>query len=235
MKEVEERSTYEPRPPFPQKLAQSKKSKINAEMYEVFKQVRINIPLLDTIKQTSLYAKILKDLCTVKRKINVHEKTFLTEQVSSILQFKTPPKYKDPGYPTITCIIGSQKVDQALLDLGASINLLPYTIYQQLGLGKLKPTRVTLQLADRSVKIPQGIVEDALVQVDKFYFPVDFIVLDTQPYHGPQPPVPVILSQPFIPTSNAIINCTENEVKEVDLIQTLSEDYFEKEFIHESM
>ena len=98
-------------------------------IYEVFKQVRINIPLLDTIKQTPLYAKFLKDLCIVKRKINIHGKTFLTEQVSSILQFKTPPKYKDPGYPTISCIIGSQKVDQALLDLGASVNLLPYSVY----------------------------------------------------------------------------------------------------------
>ena len=90
-KDVKERSTYEPRPHFPQKLAQSKKSKINAEMYEVFKQVRINIPLLDAIKQTPSYAKFLKDLCIVKRKINIHGKTFLTEQVSSILQFKTPP------------------------------------------------------------------------------------------------------------------------------------------------
>ena len=72
----------------------------------MFKQVRINIPLLVAIKQTPSYAKFLKDLCTVKRKINVHGKAFLTEQVSSILQFKTPPKYKDLGYPTISCIIG---------------------------------------------------------------------------------------------------------------------------------
>jgi len=67
----------------------------------VFKQVRINILLLDAIKQTPSYAKFLKDLCTVKRKINVHEKAFLTEQVSAIFQLKTPPKYKDPGCPTI--------------------------------------------------------------------------------------------------------------------------------------
>ncbi|XP_052177519.1 uncharacterized protein LOC127791578 [Diospyros lotus] len=216
--------------------------------------VRINIPLLDAIKQTLSYAKFLKDLCTVKRKINVQEKAFLMEQVSAILQFKTPPKYKDPGCPTITCIIGSQKVDQALLDLGASVNLLPFSVYQQLGLGELKPTRVTLQLADRSVKVPHGIVEDVLIQVDKFYFPVDFIVLDTQPHQGPQLPIPVILGRPFLATSNAIINCRngimklsfgnmtvemnvfkvakqpndEMELEEVDLVQTLSEEYFEK-------
>ena len=132
---------------------------------------------MDKIKQIPSYAKFLKDLCTMKRRVNVREKAFLTKQVSAILQFKTPPKYGDPGCPTIACIIGSQRVDQVLLDLGASVNLLPFSVYQQLGLGELKPTRVTLQLADRSVKVPRGIVEGVLVQVDKFYFPVDFIIL----------------------------------------------------------
>ena len=109
------------------------------------------------------------------------ERAFLTEHSTAIIQFKTPPKYKDPGCPTISCIIGSHKIDQALLDLGASMNLIPYTVYEHLGLGEIKPTRITLQLADRSIKIPRGIVEDVLVQVDKFYFPVDLVVLDTAP------------------------------------------------------
>ncbi|XP_026428296.1 uncharacterized protein LOC113324187 [Papaver somniferum] len=77
---------------------------------------------------------------------------------------------------------------------------------EQLGLGKLKPTLVTLQLADRSVKIPRGIVEDVLIKVDKFYFPVDFIVLDTQPVQNPDCHIPVILGRPFLATFNAIIN-----------------------------
>ena len=148
----------------------------------MFKQVRINIVVLEAIKQIPSYAKFLKDLCTMKRRVNAYEKAFLMEQASAILQFKTLPKYRDPGCPTIACIIGCQRVDQALLDLGASVNLLPFSVYQQLGLGELKPTRVTIQLADRSVKVPRGIVEDVLVQENKFYFPVDFIVLDTQPH-----------------------------------------------------
>ncbi|RVW77831.1 hypothetical protein CK203_054420 [Vitis vinifera] len=73
---------------------------------------------------------------------------------------------------------GSRK---ALLDLGASVNLLPYSVYKQLGLGDLKPTSITLSLADRSMKIPRGIIEDVLVQVDNFYYPVNFVVLDTDP------------------------------------------------------
>jgi hypothetical protein len=123
----------------------------------------------------------LKDLVTVKRKTNVPKKAFMTEQVSAILQCKLNLKYKDPGCPTITCMIGVNQIERALLDLGASVNLLPYLVYLQLGLGELKPTSMTLQLADRSVKILWGIVEDVLIKVDKFYFPVDFIVLDTEP------------------------------------------------------
>jgi hypothetical protein len=78
-------------------------------------------------------------------------------------------------------MIGVSQIERALLDLGASVNLLPYSVDLQLGLRELKPTPMTLQLADRSVKIPRGIVEDVLIKVDKFYIPMDFIVLDTEP------------------------------------------------------
>ena len=181
--------------------------------FEVFKQVKINIPLLDVIKQVPPYAKFLKDLCTIKRKVNIQKRAFLTESVSSIIQQNTPPKYKDPGCPTIACIIGSTKVDRALLDLGASVNLLPFSVYEQLGLGELKPTTIALQLADHSVKIPRGIVQDVLVQIDKFYYPVDFIVLDTHPNMHSSNQIPVILGRPFLATSNALINCRNGVLK----------------------
>ena len=77
-------------------------------------------------------------------------------------------------------MVGNSKLGHALVDLGASVNLLSYSVYVELGLGELEPTNITLQLADRSVKIPRGIVKDVLVKVGKFYFPVDFVVLDTQ-------------------------------------------------------
>ncbi|RVW18318.1 Retrovirus-related Pol polyprotein from transposon 17.6 [Vitis vinifera] len=113
----------------------------------------------------------------------------------------------DPGSPTISVMIGGKVVEKALLDLGASVNLLPYSVYKQLGLGELKPTAITLSLADRSVKIPRGVIEDVLVQVDNFYYPVDFIVLDTDPTVKEANLVPIILGRPFLATSNAIINC----------------------------
>ena len=86
------------------------------------------------------------------------------------------------------------------------MNLLPYSVYNQLGLGELKPTNITLSLADRSVKIPKGIVEDVLVQIDKFYYPVDFVVLDTEPIANEPYHVPIILGRPFLAIANAIIN-----------------------------
>ena len=90
----------------------------------------------------------MKDLYTVKRKLNVHKKAFLIEQVSAMIQNNRPPKFKDPHYPTISCVIGNSKIEKALLDLGASVNLLPYSVYEQLGLAELKPTSIILQLAD---------------------------------------------------------------------------------------
>ena len=159
------------------------------------------------IKEVPTYAKFLKDLCIVKKGLGIEKKAFLTEQVSAIIQSKTPVKYKDPGSPTISVNIGGTCIDKTLLYLGASVNLMPYSMYKQLGLGELKPTNITLSLVDRSVKIPKGIVEDVLVKVDKFYYPVDFVMLDTEPIASGPNHVLIILGRPFLATSNAIINC----------------------------
>ena len=107
----------------------------------------------------------------------MNKKAFLTEQVGAIIQCESLVKYKDPGCPTISMMIGGTCVEKALLDLGASVNLLPYSVYKQLGLGELKPTSITLSVADRYVKIPRGMIEDVQVQVDKFYYPVDLLFL----------------------------------------------------------
>ena len=200
-------------PPFPQALRGKKKASKQAGILEVLRQMKVNIPLLDMIKQVPTYAKFLKDLCTVKKGLGIDKKAFLTEQVSSIIQCKTLVKYKDPGSPTISVNIGGICIDKVLLVLGASVNLLPYSVYEQLGLGELKPTNITLSLADRSVKISKGIVEDVLVKVDKFYYLVDFIVLNTEPVAGGTNQVPIILGRPFLATSNAIINCRNGVIQ----------------------
>ncbi|XP_026384225.1 uncharacterized protein LOC113279773 [Papaver somniferum] len=192
---------YIPPAPFPQRLAKKKPSTY-AENLDIFKQVKVNLPLLDAIKHVPAMDKFLKEMCTAKRDASVHKKAFLTQQVSSIISQKYPVKFKDPGCPTVTCVIGIQTIYNALLDLGASVNLLPFSVYEQLGLGEMKPTRITLQLADRSVKIPRGIIEDVLVQVENFIYPVDFVILDTQPVSGQDINIPIILGRPFLATAN---------------------------------
>uniref|UniRef100_A0A2N9IMW2 RNA-directed DNA polymerase n=1 Tax=Fagus sylvatica TaxID=28930 RepID=A0A2N9IMW2_FAGSY len=186
---------------------------VTTEILEHLHQVKVNLPLLHIIKQMPAYAKVIKDLCTVKRKHHLKKTAFFTEQVSAIIQHKVPPKYKDPGCPTISCTIGEYLVERALLDLGASINLLPFTVYQQMGLGDLKPTSMTLQLADRSVRTPKGMVEDVLIKIENFYYPVDFIILDTEPTLHPNNGIPIILGRPFLATANALINCRNGRMK----------------------
>ena len=118
---------------------------------------------------------------------------------------RPPVKYKDPVCPTISVNIGGTYVEKALLDLGASV--------KQLGLGELKPTTITLSLANRSIKIPKVTLEDVLIQVDKFYYRIDFVVLDTEPVATGANYVPIILGRPFLATSNAIINCRSGVVQ----------------------
>ncbi|XP_026454318.1 uncharacterized protein LOC113355622 [Papaver somniferum] len=206
--------SFVPVAPFPQRLVQQKGSNQYNEMLEMFKRVNINIPFLEAIKQIPAYAKFLKDLCTQKRKYHVHKRAFLTEQVSSIIQNKTPPKFKGPGSPTITCTIGDHIIDRALLDLGTSVNLLPYSVYEKLGLGELKPTHVTLQLADRSVKIPCGrpflVTSNAIINYRNGVLNLSFgnMTVESNIFRVSQQPM----------------DFDDNELHEVNMIESLIQD-----------
>ena len=120
----------------------------------------------------------------------------LTEEVSAVLLRKLPPKLNDPGSFTIPCKIGDNDCEQSLLDLEAGVNLMPYTVYEMLGLGELQPTSITLQLANKSIKRSKGILEDVLIKVGKFILPTNFIVLDMKEGHMSSP-LPIILGRPF--------------------------------------
>ena len=184
--------------PFPSAMQRHKVRDKTLEILEVLKQVKINNSLLDMIKQVPAYAKFLKDLCTVKIRIKLSKNAFLTEQVSALIENKAMVKYKDSSCPTISVQIGDSFVERALLDLGASVNLFPCSIYKQLGLGELKATTIRLSLADRSIKVPRGVVENVLVQVEKFYCPLDFVVLDTEPLKNGMNYIPIILRDPSL-------------------------------------
>ncbi|XP_027157543.1 uncharacterized protein LOC113759177 [Coffea eugenioides] len=186
-------------PPFPYRLANTRKAEKEKEILDVFRKVEINIPLLDAIKQVPKYVKFLKDLCTHKRKLRGDERVAVGENVSAMIQRKLPPKCGDSGMFTIPCKIGNTPIRRAMLDLGASINVMSKTIFTSLNLGPLKETAIIIQLTDRMNAYPEGLVEDVLVQVNELVFPADFYILDM----GDEKSLNlshILLGRPFIST-----------------------------------
>ena len=128
---------------------------------------------------------------------------------SAIIRRLLPPKFKDSCSFTIPCTIGKLPLGKALIDLGASINLIPLSMMRRIGDLEVKPMRMTLQLVDRSIKCPYGVIEDVLVKVDKFTFPVDFVILDIEE----DTEVPLILGRPFMKTARVIIDVDDGHLK----------------------
>ncbi|KAM1648158.1 hypothetical protein ACFX2K_009595 [Malus domestica] len=184
---------------------QTKKEEAEKDILETFRKVQVNIPLLDAIKQVPRYAKFLKELCTTRKMMSTKEVVKVGENVSAILQRKLPPKCKDPGSFTIPCVIGNTRFESAMLDLGASINVMPYSIYASMNLGVLKNDGVIIQLADRSNAYPKGVLEDVLVQVNHLIFPADFYVLEMdESDHAPS--LPILLGRLFMKTARTKID-----------------------------
>ncbi|CAN6542669.1 unnamed protein product [Malus baccata var. baccata] len=193
---------YEPPMPYPERLKLKVKDQQLTDFMKTLSKVQINLPLIDAIKNIPSYAKFLKDVCTKKKKLVDFEKVILTEQCSAVLLHKLPPNKQDPGSFTISCTIGNSHFKRALIDLGASINLIPFSVFQRLGQGEIKPTSVILQLADRSVAYPRGIIEDLIIKVDNLYLPADFVILDMDE----DMQTPIILGRPFMATARTLID-----------------------------
>ena len=187
---------YTPVVAFPQRLQKSRREEQFSKFLDIFKKIEINIPFAEVISQIPLYAKFLKEILSKKRKIAEEGIVNLIATCSDIIQQKLPTKMKDPGSFTIPCSIGKYEFKKALCDSGVSINLMPLSVVKRLSLGELTPTAITLQMADRSMAQPEGILQDVLFKVGKFIFPVDFVIMqmeeDTQ--------VPLLLGRPFLAT-----------------------------------
>ncbi|XP_075483765.1 uncharacterized protein LOC142523917 [Primulina tabacum] len=207
-KVIEQRLLPKVNLPYPQRFKKKGLDDQFAKFLEIFKKIHINIPFADALEQMPNYAKFIKDVMSKKRKLQEFETVKLTEECSAILQRKLPQKLKDPGSFTIPCVIGDSRVNRALCDLGASINLMPFSIYRTLELGEVKPSTITLQLADRSLTYPRGIIEDVLVKVDKFIFPADFVILDMEEDQE----TPLIFVRPFLATGKALIDVHKGEL-----------------------
>ena len=198
----QESRIYTPTPPFPHRIKRKKEEAHFEKFMDIFKKIHINIPLVEVLKQMPNYVKFLKDVLTNRRKFEEFKVVPLNEECSAILKNKIPLKDKDPGSFTIPISIGGKKLGRALCDLGSSINLMPLSIYKKLGIGEARPTTVALQLAGRSFTHPEGKIEDILIQVDKFIFPADFIILDYEADHD----VPIILERPFLKTGRTLVD-----------------------------
>ncbi|GJS00255.1 reverse transcriptase domain-containing protein [Tanacetum coccineum] len=177
--------------------------------YEIFRRIRVSkLAIADALIAQPKFASTLKTLIGNKEKLSEMARTPLNENCSAVILNKLPKKLGDPGRFLIPCEFSGINTCNALADLGASINLMPYSVWKTLSLSELTPTCMTLELADRSISEPIGIAEDVYVTVGKFQFPADFVVVDFEP----DPRVPLILGRSFLKTSRALIDVYEGEI-----------------------
>ncbi|XP_075082210.1 uncharacterized protein LOC142166788 [Nicotiana tabacum] len=175
----------------------------------MLKQIQVNIPLIDALREMPGYAKMMKDLMSRKFDFQDLANVTLTQTCSAVVSRPIAKNLSGPRSFTIPCTIGSYAFSKSLCYLGASINLMPLSIYKKLGIGRARPTSMLLQLADRTVKRPSGILDDVLVQVGKFMFPTDFVILDCKVDEE----IPIILGRSFLATGRARIDCETGELK----------------------
>ncbi|RDX97365.1 hypothetical protein CR513_19861, partial [Mucuna pruriens] len=198
--------------PFPSRPTSARKLESDDELLKMFRKVEINIPLLDAVKQIPKYVKFLKKLCVHKRK-----KMKGSTEIGGVLSVLTknenftkgalalPKKCRDPEIFYIPCTIGECTFVDAKLDLGASINVMPVSIYRALNFGDLEPTGMTIQLANKSIVQPLGILEDDLVQVNELIFPADFYELDMEDETSEKEST-LILGRPLLMTARTKID-----------------------------
>nr|GEY49607.1 reverse transcriptase domain-containing protein [Tanacetum cinerariifolium]GEY49693.1 reverse transcriptase domain-containing protein [Tanacetum cinerariifolium] len=208
---VHQRDPIHPNIPYPSRMhKQKQQEKDEVQIYkfwQMFKQLHINITLADTLILIPKYQKMLKALLSNKDKLLEMANTSLNENCSAVILKKLLEKLGDPGKFLIPCIFSELKC-KALADLGACINLMPLSVWKNLGLPELISTRMTLELANRAICTPARIARDVFVLVGKFTFPADFFILD----YESDPRVLLILGRPFLRTTRALIDVHGEEM-----------------------
>ncbi|GJS72942.1 reverse transcriptase domain-containing protein [Tanacetum coccineum] len=206
------KSLPKPNIPYPSRRddqkSRDKASNQMEKIFQIFQDLRFDISFADALLLMPRFAPTIKSLLMNKEKLLELAKIPLNENCSAMLLKKLPKKLGDPGKFLIPCNFLGMDVCHALADLGASINLMPLSIWKKLSLPDLTPTRMTLELADRSITRPKGLAEDIFVKVRNFHFPTDFVVFDLEA----DPRVPIILGRSFLRTSRALIDVYEGEL-----------------------
>nr|GEX10882.1 reverse transcriptase domain-containing protein [Tanacetum cinerariifolium] len=178
------------------------------KFFQIFPDLHFDISFADALLLMPKFASTIKSLLANKNKLFELAKILLKENFSAMLLKKLLEKLGDPGKFLLPCDFPGMDVCHALADLGASINLMPLFIWKNLSLPELTPTRMTLELTDRSITRPKGVAEDVFVKVGKFYFPIDFVVV----YFEADPRVPLILGRSFLRTGRALIDVYGEEI-----------------------
>ncbi|GKB52585.1 reverse transcriptase domain-containing protein [Tanacetum coccineum] len=230
-------NSYQSKLPYPERMKVRENDKPSAQhnrFLKMFKQLRLEIGLKDALVEMPKFNKWLSSLLRNKEKLEEIAITTVNAECSAIIMNKVPEKLEDPGKFLIPCALQELDRTSALADSGVSINLLPHSIYKQLGLGALTPTRMILELAKCSVTHPMGIAKDVVVRVDGFTFLADFVVVN----FVPDPRVPIILRRPFLRTAKALIDLYEETLtlrvgkEELVYYADKSEKNKEKKFVH---
>ncbi|GJW58479.1 reverse transcriptase domain-containing protein, partial [Tanacetum coccineum] len=232
-----EPNSYQPKLSYPERMKVRENDKPSAQhsrFLKMFKQLCLEIGLKDALVEMPKFNKWLSSLLRNKEKLEEIAITTVNAECSAIIMNKVPEKLEDPGKFLIPCALQELDRTNALADSGASINLLPHSIYKKLGLGDLTPTRMTLELANRSITHPMGIAEDVVVRVDGFTFLADFVVVNFEP----DPRVPIILERPFLRTAKALIDLYDEKLtlrvgkEELVYYANKSEKNKDKNFVH---
>ncbi|GKC04788.1 reverse transcriptase domain-containing protein [Tanacetum coccineum] len=205
-KEDPKPNSHKPKIHYPSRLDKIKLLDKNdvqiSKFLKILKQLHFDISLMDALTQIPKYHKVLKELLKDKEILEELESTLINVECSAILLNKVLKKLGDPKKFLIPCILQDLEVCNSLADSGASINLMPLLIYEKLRIGSLKPTQMTLELANQSVALSKGIAQDVILRVDKFNFLADFVVVNFEVY----PRVPIILGRAFLRTAKALVD-----------------------------
>nr|GFB42789.1 reverse transcriptase domain-containing protein [Tanacetum cinerariifolium] len=198
--------------PYPSRLQKEKlrekDDNLAAKFMEIFRDLHFELSFADALIHMPKFALMFKKLLNNKDKLIELTKTPLNENCSAVVLKKLPEKLGDPGCFLIPCDFTGLDNCLALADRGASINLMPLSIWKKLRLPTLNDTKMVLELADRTISKPTGVAENVFVKVGKFYFPADFVILD----FVADPHVPLILGRPFLITAHALIDVYEGEI-----------------------
>ncbi|GJZ74916.1 retrovirus-related pol polyprotein from transposon TNT 1-94, partial [Tanacetum coccineum] len=190
----------------------------------------VNTPLVNDIQKTPDYTRLLQELLSNKTKIEELTMVKLNARWLAVLQNELPHKEKDPGSFILPCVIGNTTVNNALVDLEASISMIPFSMFKRLGLGNPKPINMKIEMADRSMQSPKGIVKNVLVKIHNFIFPVDFVILDIIEDNK----VPIILGRPMLATAHAKIDVSGKKISlEVGTKQIVIDDLGDPEGLEE--